>query len=395
MSVGYDLGLLRQIACNAIAINAAAGGAAAYASTGDYYPTMLTIACNLGAANTALGNPAVGGDWSSINGLPAVIACQANAMAGVNFPFDPYSPLSVWNAIDCALGVVATNTGQGYSGWNNGSVYNLMQGAVCLTAQIVENGFGPPIPVILFHLSAGDRPTGNYFERFGPALSLSSTAADPYAAAPNWHMATGTVPGFLAALGDSITYGATVMESFVPKVWRASFGSRNFHVANLGVNAARLVNVDPAISIDAVATTYVTPVFGSMKGVFIVFGGSNCMFLDSLTPAQTFAHLQTVCQNLRASHPNAKIIVVTTLPRENNGGFEGVRQSFNTLVRGGDASYDYVADWGANATMAANAGDTLNTTYYTDTIHPTDAGHVIGQSIITPVVNTALAALGI
>lgn len=144
MPVGYDLALLQGIACNAIAINAAAGGAAAYESTSDYFDTIQTIACQLTAANLGLGNtPVGGGGYDSIGNMFVAIACQAQAMAGVGVPFDPYSALSVWNAIDCALGTVATNTGTGFDGWSNDSVFNLMKGALCLTAQIVENGFGP------------------------------------------------------------------------------------------------------------------------------------------------------------------------------------------------------------------------------------------------------------
>lgn len=145
MPVGYDLALLQGIACNAIAINEAAGGAATFNRTDDYFDTIQTIACQLTAANLGLGNtPVGGGGYDSIGNMFAAIACQANAMAGVSYPFDPYNALSVWRAIDCALGAVATNTGEGYDGWSNDSVYNLMLGALCLTAQIVQNGFGPP-----------------------------------------------------------------------------------------------------------------------------------------------------------------------------------------------------------------------------------------------------------
>lgn len=149
MGVGYDLHLLQEIACNAIAVNGAAGGAGAFENTGDYVPTLQTIVCQLSAANGALGATAVGaGDFNNIGGLFVMIACQAQAMAAVTGagnvqPFDPYSALSVWNAIDCALSQVATNTGEGYAGWFNNSVENLMYGAVCLLAQIATNGFGP------------------------------------------------------------------------------------------------------------------------------------------------------------------------------------------------------------------------------------------------------------
>ena len=161
MSAGYDLVLLKQIACNAIGINAAAGGAATFQNTASYMQCAQTIACNLRNANIALGNPATGGGgFDTLPNLFAYIACQAQAMSGVAVPFDPYSSLSVWNAIDCALGVVAINTGQGFSGWANNSVQNLMYGAVCLTGQIVTNGFGPPPVAATFHYAADGLSAG-------------------------------------------------------------------------------------------------------------------------------------------------------------------------------------------------------------------------------------------
>jgi hypothetical protein len=115
MSVGYPFVQLQQLACQAIAINTAAGGAVAFSDIGGPIPALQTIYCQLAAATVAQGGAAAGaGNFQNIPGLQALILCQVQALAAATgtasaVPADPYSALSAWNAIDCALAQILIN----------------------------------------------------------------------------------------------------------------------------------------------------------------------------------------------------------------------------------------------------------------------------------------------
>ncbi len=115
MSVGYPFVQLQQLACQAIAINTAAGGAVAFSDIGGPIPALQTIYCQLAAATVAQGGAAAGaGNFQTIPGLQALILCQVQALATATgtasaVPADPYSALSAWNAIDCALAQILAN----------------------------------------------------------------------------------------------------------------------------------------------------------------------------------------------------------------------------------------------------------------------------------------------
>jgi lysophospholipase L1-like esterase len=383
--------LAQQLACGAVAVNAAAGGATVFNATNDYTNALKTIVCQLNAANNVLGGAAVGIDVTNIPAATQTLACLTGAIAGTSAPFGSYDMYSQWNAIACNLNTIASNTGEtSPGGLQGGSIYALMQAAICSMNQIAANGF---TPAELFHFVVGDRPAGSIFSRAGAAYELADSA--PPTSSPRWYTVT-SAQGIIFAVGDSITLGATATESYFPKVQRAQASDLRLHNSNLAVNAAYLSNSgSAATNMTDITTTYVDPVFTGQKGVAVVFGGSNDMFLGGVTGAVAFARLQTVCGLIRSSHPNVKIVAVTPLPRQNNAPFETARQAMRTLINGGDSSYDFVADWGGNATMASNAAASTNATYYTDQIHPTNAGQIIGASVVGPAVALALTAAGL
>ncbi len=142
------LDLAQQLACGSIAVNEAAGGAAAFKSVTDYAGALATIACQLNAANNAQGATAVALDFSSIPGLTQTIACLTGSLAGTNVPYGSYDMYAQWNAIACNLNTVAVNTGGASpGGLQGGSIYAFMNAAICSMNQIAENGFAPPDPV--------------------------------------------------------------------------------------------------------------------------------------------------------------------------------------------------------------------------------------------------------
>jgi len=78
------------------------------------------------------------------------------------------------------------------------------------------------------------------------------------------------------------------------------------------------------------------------------------------------------------------ICVGTMLPRQ--GQKESDRSTYNGLIRSNAAGMGYkVCDFAAD-TRIGDAGDENNTTYYSDTIHPTAAG----QQILADIIKSAI-----
>ncbi|CAN5484325.1 hypothetical protein BH10PLA2_BH10PLA2_17590 [soil metagenome] len=112
----------------------------------------------------------------------------------------------------------------------------------------------------------------------------------------------------------------------------------------------------------------------------VVFVGTNSISLYSKTGAQTYASIQTICQNLRTSGAS-KIVVVTMLPR--GSGVEAERQNLNNALRVGYAGFaDVLADVETLAMGAAGAN--ANTLWYNvDGTHPNDTGHALLAGLIS------------
>lgn len=250
-------------------------------------------------------------------------------------------------------------------------------------------------PTALFSLKPGQRPAGSIYDRISGTTVLADALASQ-SFAPRWHLVD-NASAFFCVLGDSISVGYNangVEDSFIEKTYR-QLGNPAWHYANIAQSSARLSSASAPFDIDGLRKTYVSPVFNKMLGIFVVFGGTNDIKLDAQTGATCVTRTKTITDGLRASHPNAKIIVVSPLPRQNDASFETNRQAMRTSFNAGYTSWDYIADWGGNATMALNAASSTNATYYQDTTHPTDAGAIIGAGILLTQVNLARTALGI
>lgn len=244
--------------------------------------------------------------------------------------------------------------------------------------------------------ASGNRPAGSMFSRGGVA-SATVDSATSFAGIGGFHVVSNAT-GFIAFLGDSITRGYNpneVEDSYAPKLVRLC-NAPAWHFANLGKNSARLsYGADPTLDINQIRITSLSPAFTSSKGIVIVYGGTNDGFLDGKSAAQWWTDYKVITAGVRASHPNAKIIGVTPAPRQNDVGFETVRQAVRTLMNGGEANTDYICDFGGNTTMCLNAVSSTNTTYWSDQIHPTNAGHDILAGMLLTQVNLARTALGI
>lgn len=139
-------------------------------------------------------------------------------------------------------------------------------------------------------------------------------------------------------------------------------------------------------TLTADAITRVDPLlpYNSGNNYLVIFAGTNDIFLNGTTGANTWTLLQAyINARIAAGWTAANICVVTMLPRQ--GQHESDRTAYNNLIRSNAAGMGYkVADAGADATIGC-AGCENNTTYYSDTIHPTAAGHVIIANLISAV----------
>lgn len=113
----------------------------------------------------------------------------------------------------------------------------------------------------------------------------------------------------------------------------------------------------------------------------IPFAGTNGILLAGHSAATEYSDFQTyIAARISAGWTAANIVVCTCLPR--TGLNETTRGTYNTDLVNGAVTYGYkLARLDQDPTIG-QAGDNLNTTYYSDGTHPTAAGHAIIASII-------------
>lgn len=113
----------------------------------------------------------------------------------------------------------------------------------------------------------------------------------------------------------------------------------------------------------------------------VVFAGTNGIALGLHSAATEYANFKTyIAARIAAGWSADRIVAVTCLPR--NGINNTIRDAFNASMAGDDGGYGYrLARVDLNTDIGEN-GDNLDTTYYYDGIHPTEAGHAIIASVI-------------
>lgn len=112
--------------------------------------------------------------------------------------------------------------------------------------------------------------------------------------------------------------------------------------------------------------------------------GDGVTGVDAATAYQNYVDY---CQGWQAV--GALVVAMTCLPRESHGTFESNRALVNADIRDNWETFaDVLVDIAADATMGA--GPPLNDTYYTDSVHPTDAGYEILRSLIEPAVRSLI-----
>lgn len=102
-----------------------------------------------------------------------------------------------------------------------------------------------------------------------------------------------------------------------------------------------------------------------------------------------FQELKDYCNEFKAA--GWKVIICTLLPAVSNATYETQRLATNTSIRNDSSFYDGLADLAANSIMGQFTS-VLDPTYYIDTLHPTQAGMAVLQSVFEPVLTAIFAA---
>ncbi len=173
--------------------------------------------------------------------------------------------------------------------------------------------------------------------------------------------------------GDSLTLGSqsSSADKPYPALVKFILGSTKWTVTNLGVNSQSLVTcvANAAANVDSLYNA------GNTTNICVLWAGTNDIQLNSRTAAQVYADTITYGQARQAA--GWKVVVLTTLPRQNSAAFETTRQTLNASIRANWATFaDALADVGNDAALGPNAAASTDLRYYAaDQIHCIDTGY--------------------
>ncbi len=173
--------------------------------------------------------------------------------------------------------------------------------------------------------------------------------------------------------GDSLTLGtqSSGADKPYPALLKFIFGTPKWTVTNLGVSGQSLVTciANAAANVDSLYNA------ANTTNICLCWAGTNDLKLNGRTAAQVYADTITYCQARQAA--GWKVVVLTTLPRQNDATFETTRTTLNTSIRTNWATFaDALADVGGDAQLGPNAAASTNLAYYhADTIHCIDSGY--------------------
>lgn len=186
--------------------------------------------------------------------------------------------------------------------------------------------------------------------------------------------------------GDSITVGVGATDGYAYQFLRqanaagfvCNYKNRGINGQGLGfqyTNSAEFgtLTADAAGAIDVARSS-------ALPNRLVIFAGTNDIYLNAKTGAQTYTLLTTyIDARIAAGWLSSEIYVITMLPRGLN---TAERQNYNNAIVGdaGGRGYKVVA-----AHLNGNIGDDgdqNNATYFSDTVHPTNAGHTIIATLL-------------
>lgn len=181
----------------------------------------------------------------------------------------------------------------------------------------------------------------------------------------------------LEFIGDSITQG---WESAGKNVWSDYYGHRK--AINLGVGGDRTQHVLWRFE------------HGQLDGlrakVAIVLIGTNNSNNHDNTEAEILAGVTAVVRQIRASQPDAKILLLAIFPRGTNFSTQRgkILQVNEALARLSDGQHIFYLDIGSQ--LIGNDG-AISPAIMPDVLHPNDAGYRIWAAAMEPLLKELLA----
>lgn len=196
-------------------------------------------------------------------------------------------------------------------------------------------------------------------------------------------------------VGDSIQYGATVVESLEGRT-----NSRLIlplltgtpAVYNMGLSS-QLLTGGGGLATNAASREFIVPEAGFTKRVLFIEIAGNDLAANGNTPgygATLYAAMASYIGNARAAG-YTHIVVRTILPRAWSTQQAIEVASYNALVRANSAGADAIADAAAHPIMG-DVGNIGNSLYYQgDNVHPTGYGNELLAATDASAINAALA----
>lgn len=207
------------------------------------------------------------------------------------------------------------------------------------------------------------------------AIALTTTAWPPAAA------------NICLCDGNSLTYGTGASDAAhaYPSLLAANLGA-TWWTPNYGFTGQRTT------AMTAQAPRQVDPKLGVSyaKHILVAWEVTNDLYFGA-SAATAYSNYVAYCQARQAA--GWQVVAATVLPRSDTstpGTFEADRQTVNTNVRANWATFASVLADVAADTRLGDAGDQLDTTYYSaDRVHLKDAGY----AVVEPIVRAAVLSL--
>lgn len=187
--------------------------------------------------------------------------------------------------------------------------------------------------------------------------------------------------------GDSISLTGAVQRTYLPRLVSLMTAAGEVpRWTRAGINGASWTYAWPTAGYPSTLTEDIalrttSARVSSPPNRLIAFAGTNGITLAAHSAATEYANFQTyLAAQLAAGFAVSEIYVLTMLPR--TGVSEVTRSAYNALLIAGAITSGYnIVRLDLEPNIGA-AGQNLNTTWFLDGTHPTDAGHaVIAQKI--------------
>lgn len=181
--------------------------------------------------------------------------------------------------------------------------------------------------------------------------------------------------------GDSLTIGSNA--STLAQSWSGLASAQLQVTPKYSAQAGTTMVVAAGLNASMVNASFIP----SRRNVYTLFLGTNDLAANN-SEATLETNFANFCEARKSYDSHWLVVVCTILPRssafsggQNSSGFESSRGTFNSWLRANYTKFaDALIDFAGDSTIGDQA-DASNTTYYSDGVHLTNAGHLIASGI--------------